>query len=80
MIILLRTKEIRWKLVIHYFMEILGSIVYVYCLFDRFCLPVFRSINIKALNLQSYIQLITMCILPGALIQLISENHNFIIR
>ena len=65
-----RTDKIRWKLVITYFAEVIGCIIYTYCLFDRFCVPVFRNLKVKELNLKSYIHLISICIMPGALIQL----------
>lgn len=54
-------------------MEIIGSIIYTYCLFDRFCVPVFRELKVKELNYKQYIRLITVCIMPGALMQLMSE-------
>lgn len=65
-----RTSKIRWGFVIQHFAEILGSMVYTYCLFDRYCVPVFRELKIKHLTYKSYIRLISICIMPGALIQM----------
>ena len=65
-----RTKATNWGLVAQYFAEILGSIIYTYCLFDRFCVPVFRNLKVKELNLNGYLHLISICVLPGALMQL----------
>ena len=65
-----RTSIIRWKFVIQHFAEILGSMIYTYCLFDRFCVPVFRDLNVKQLTFSSYVYLISICIMPGAFIQI----------
>ncbi len=67
-----RSPQIRWKLVIHHLLEIIASIIYAYCLFDRFCLPTLRQLDIKKLDAKLYAQLITSFVLPGALIQMIS--------
>lgn len=71
-----RTSVIRWKLVIHHFAEVIAAIIYTYCLFDRFCVPVFRQLNVKELNFKQYVRLISMCIMPGALMQLMSKKDN----
>lgn len=65
-----RTTKVKWLFVIQHFAEVLGSMVYTYCLFDRFCVPVFRQLRIRNLTLSSYAYLISICVLPGALIQL----------
>lgn len=69
-----RTKRVNWRLVTMYFAEIGGTIIYTYCLFDRFCVPTFRTLKIKELTLNSYLHLISISILPGALIQMMSMN------
>ncbi|CAF0870781.1 unnamed protein product [Brachionus calyciflorus] len=65
-----RTKKVNWRSVSLYFAEIGGTIIYTYCLFDRFCVPVFGSLKVKELTLKSYVYLISISILPGALIQM----------
>jgi sterol O-acyltransferase len=55
------------------FAEVAGGMIYAYCLFDRFCVPLFRSLNVHELNIKSYVYLISVCIMPGALIQMISK-------
>jgi len=67
-----RTTQVRWKLVITHFFEVFGCILYTYILFDRFCVPLFRDIKLKDLDTKSYIYLISLCIMPGALIQLMT--------
>jgi sterol O-acyltransferase len=53
-----------------YFAEIIGSIIYTYCLFDRYCVPVFRDLKVKNMNWKTYVHLISISIMPGALMQL----------
>jgi sterol O-acyltransferase len=65
-----RTRSTNWSLVATYFAEIIGSIIYTYCLFDRFCVPVFRSLKIKDMTWKTYVHLISISIMPGALMQL----------
>ncbi|RNA41655.1 sterol O-acyltransferase 1-like isoform X2 [Brachionus plicatilis] len=65
-----RTKKVNWKMVICYFAEIGGVIIYTYCLFDRFCIPVFSKVVVKDLDFKAYLYLISISILPGALIQM----------
>jgi sterol O-acyltransferase len=64
------TGPIKWKTVLVHLFEVAGCLLYTYCLFDRYCVPVFRSIVVSELGLVKYIQLVSMCIMPGALIQL----------
>lgn len=73
--VLFRTSAVSWRLVITHLIEMLGSIVYTYYLFDRFCVPLFRDLNIKDLTIGSYVYLISICIMPGALIQFMSEKY-----
>jgi len=61
---------IKWKRVIYHLCEVAGCMVYTYCLFDRYCVPVFRSLNVQKMNLVSYIQLVSISILPGAMMQM----------
>ena len=63
-----RTSIIRWSFVIQHFAEVVGTMIYTYCLFDRFCVPEFRKLNVRELTLSSYVHLISISILPGALI------------
>jgi len=53
-------EKIRWKLVFTHFGEVLGAIIYTYCLFDRYCVPVFRNLKVKELNFQAYLHLISV--------------------
>ena len=58
-----RTSEqapIRWKLVLTHFGEVFGAMIYAYCLFDRYCVPVFRDLKVKELNFKSYLHLISV--------------------
>ncbi len=56
-----------------YFAEVLGSVIYTYYLFDRFCVPLFRNLQVKELTFRSYVYLISLCIMPGALCQFMSK-------
>lgn len=67
-----RTTLIRWKIVIGNFVEVLGCILYTYCLFDRFCVPLFRDLKLKDISFKHYVYYTSLCILPGALIQLMT--------
>ena len=53
-------KKIRWGLVFSHFGEVFGAIVYTYCLFDRYCVPVFRELKVKELDFKSYVHLISV--------------------
>ena len=61
---------IDWTLVLNHFGEIAVCMTYVYCLFDRVCIPIYRTFKIRELTLASYVQLVSMSILPGGLILL----------
>lgn len=62
------TGPIRWDHVINHIGEILVCMTYVYCLFDRICLPVYRTFKIRDMTLALYVQLVSMSIIPGGLI------------
>lgn len=64
------TGPVKWKTVIYHFFEVFGCMIYTYCLFDRFCVPVFRKLKIREMGLLNYIELVSICVLPGALIQI----------
>lgn len=59
---------IKWDHVLNHVGEILVCIIYVYCLFDRVCLPVYRTFKIRDMTLALYVQLVSMSIIPGGLI------------
>lgn len=64
-----RTSGVRWRVVIIHFTEIIGVVIYTYFLFDRFLTPVFRNVKVRELDFTAYLNLISICILPGAMIQ-----------
>lgn len=65
---------IKWKKIAISLGEISGCILYTYCLFDRYCVPVFRSIQVRKLSFVSYVELISICVMPGALMQLMGRH------
>lgn len=64
------TGPIKWKNVLVNLCEVAGCMLYTYCLFDRYCVPVFRSLRVRDLGLVRYIELVSISILPGALMQM----------
>lgn len=72
------TGPIKWKRVVYHLGEVTGCLIYTYCLFDRYCVPVFRSLNVQKMNLVSYVQLVSISILPGAMMQMMGMLINII--
>lgn len=61
---------IDWMIVLNHFGEVAACMIYVYCLLDRACIPIYSQFKIKQLTLSSYIQLVSLSMLPGGLILL----------
>ena len=72
-----RTARIKWRAVVCHFAEIIGVTIYSYFLFDRFCGPVFREVKVKELDFKAYLNLISISIMPGAMIQFMSKISFF---
>lgn len=64
------TGPTKWKTVLVHLFEVAGCMLYTYCLFDRYCVPVFKSLRVRELGLVKYIELVSISIMPGALIQM----------
>ncbi len=63
-------RHINWYRVTIHFIEVFGCLIYTYCLFDRYCVPMFRRIHVQSLGFVSYVELISMSVMPGALMQM----------
>ncbi|XP_053324689.1 sterol O-acyltransferase 1 [Spea bombifrons] len=63
-----RTPTIRWGYVVTKFAQVLGCLFYVYYVFVRLCIPLFRNISQEPFSLRVFVLCIFNCILPGVLI------------
>ena len=67
---------VQWDCVANNLGEIFVCIIYAYCLFDRCCVPIYKTFEIRKMTVASYINLVSMSIIPGGLI-LVSGKKNF---
>jgi len=61
-------RPVDWTVVANHFGEILVCSIYMYCLFDRVSIPIFKTFKIRGMTFATYIHLVTMSIIPGGLI------------
>ncbi|XP_060561180.1 sterol O-acyltransferase 1-like [Ruditapes philippinarum] len=62
-----RTATIRWGYVVSNFAQVLACTLYIYYIFERFCVPVFRNFNRDHVSAKLFITSVFSCMLPGAL-------------
>jgi sterol O-acyltransferase len=60
-----RNAKIKWHYVFNQFIQILGAIVYVYYIFMKFCIPVFKHFNTEHVTVKMFVFSILSCHLPG---------------
>ncbi|XP_044295201.1 sterol O-acyltransferase 1 isoform X2 [Varanus komodoensis] len=63
-----RTPTTRWSYVATKFAQFLGSLFYVYYIFVRLCIPVYRNYSHEQYNIRGVVLCIFNSILPGVLI------------
>eukprot|EP01083_Nonionella_stella_P021009 58258_1 len=66
-----RTKEIRWSRVFHYLRDVIFSVVSVWVLFIRFCIPVYRKSTSDPGNFSSLFSQFINGALPGIMLLLL---------
>ncbi|KAK4016668.1 hypothetical protein OUZ56_031631 [Daphnia magna] len=65
-----RTSSIRWKWVFFNFLQVVGVLFYLYFIFVRFCVPVFRQIGHEPMSGKALVLAVFGCMLPGTLVLL----------
>ncbi|EFX89584.1 hypothetical protein DAPPUDRAFT_40502 [Daphnia pulex] len=65
-----RTRSIRWKWVCFNFLQVVGVLFYLYFIFVRFCVPVFRQIGHEPMTSKALVLAVFGCMLPGTLVLL----------
>lgn len=65
-----RTTTIRWGWVFWNFLQVLGVLFYLYFIFARFCVPVFRQIGHEPMSGKGLVLAVFGCMLPGTLVLL----------
>lgn len=68
-----RKSNVRWNYVFYYFLQVKCAIFYLYYIFQRFCIPVFRNFDKEHVTLLEYIRSTLNCTLPAVLILLLSK-------
>lgn len=66
-----RNSKVKWHYVFNQFIQIIGAIIYVYYIFMRFCIPVFKHFNTEHVSVKMFVLSILSCHLPGTLLLLI---------
>jgi sterol O-acyltransferase len=59
---------VRWPYVVSNFAQVLASLFYIYYIFERFCIPVFRNFNQEFVTPRSIIVAVFGSMLPGTLV------------
>ncbi|CAH1789986.1 unnamed protein product, partial [Owenia fusiformis] len=67
-----RTKSIRWNYVVSNFAQVWACMFYVYYIFQRFCVPVFRNFSQDHVTVKALILSVFNCMLPGTLVLFIA--------
>lgn len=67
-----RTSRIKWRNVFSHFAQVIGCIIYVYYVFNRFCIPVFQNLSNEHLTLKMFVFSLLNCTLPGTLLLLLA--------
>ncbi|XP_014700781.1 sterol O-acyltransferase 1 isoform X2 [Equus asinus] len=66
-----RTPTVRWSYVAMQFAQVLGCLFYVYYIFERLCVPLFRNIKQEPFSARVLVLCVFNSILPGVLILLL---------
>jgi sterol O-acyltransferase len=66
------TGPVRWNYVVSNFVQVLASLFYIYYIFERFCIPVFRNFSSEFITPHRIIVSIFGCMLPGTLVLFIT--------
>lgn len=64
----------RWQYVVSNFAQVLASLFYIYYIFERFCIPVFRNFNQEFVTPRSIIVAVFGSMLPGTLVLFIGQS------
>ncbi|KAK0055308.1 sterol O-acyltransferase 1-like isoform X1 [Biomphalaria pfeifferi] len=67
-----RTQTISWKYVVTNFLQVLACLIYIYYIFERFCVPVFQNFNKDHITAKGFILSMFGCMMPGTLLLFIS--------
>lgn len=65
---------VRWNYVVSNFVQVLASLFYMYYIFERFCIPVFRNFDSDFVTPRRLIVSTFGCMLPATLVLFISES------
>lgn len=66
-----RNSKIKWHYVFNQLIQIVGAIIYVYYIFMKFCIPVFKHFNTEHVTVKMFVLSILSCHLPGTLLLLL---------
>ena len=66
-----RNAKIKWHNVFNQLVQVFGATVYMYYIFMRFCIPVFKHFNTEHLTVKMFVLSILSCQLPGTLLLVI---------
>ncbi|KAK2725996.1 sterol O-acyltransferase 1-like [Artemia franciscana] len=67
-----RTPSTSWSKVFSYFAQVVGMIIYMYFIFVRFCVPVFRKFGQEPFTCKGIILSVFGCMMPGTLVLVIT--------
>ena len=71
-----RTPTIRWQYVFSNFAQVLACLFYIYYIFERFCVPVFRDFNHEYVAPERLLLSIFSSIMPGTLVLFIGMTSS----
>jgi len=66
---------VRWNYVVSNLIQVLASMFYMYYIFERFCIPMFRDFTSDYVTPRRIIVSIFGCILPGTLVLFICKAY-----
>jgi len=67
------TGRVRWHYVMSNLFQVLASLFYMYYIFERFCIPMFRDFTSDYITPRRIIVSVFGCILPGTLVLFIGS-------
>jgi len=68
------TGRVRWNYVVSNLIQVLASLFYMYYIFERFCIPMFRDFTSEYVTPRRLLVSIFGCILPGTLVLFIGMS------
>ena len=68
------TGRVRWNYVVSNLFQVLASLFYMYYIFERFCIPMFRNFTSDYVTPRRLIVSVFGCILPGTLVLFIGKS------